>query len=87
LPASLEFFEKLGQHFDFWEVEPLRFIEVDDKNLVVTGLYRTRATETGKDVVMETVHLWTAKDGKLNTYKHYCDTAILSAALNHKVPQ
>ena len=87
LPASLEFFEKLGQHFDFWEVEPLRFIEVDDKNLVVTGLYRTKATETGKDVEMETVHLWTAKDGKLNTYKHYCDTAILSAALDHKVPQ
>ena len=28
-----------------------------------------------------------SKDGMLNTYKHYCDTAILSIALDHKVPQ
>jgi len=87
LAASLDFFEKLGQHFDFWEVIPLRYIDVDDSNLVVTALYRTKATETGRDVEMETVHLWTSKDGMLNSYKHYCDTAILSAALDHKVPR
>jgi ketosteroid isomerase-like protein len=87
LAASLDFFEKLGQHFDFWEVVPLRYIGVDDSNLVVTALYRTKATETGRNVEMETVHLWTSKAGMLNTYKHYCDTAILSAALDHKVPQ
>jgi ketosteroid isomerase-like protein len=87
LAATLEFFDKLGQHFDFWEVAPLRYIEVDDDNLVVTALYRSKATETGRDLEMETVHLWIARDGMLNTYKHYCDTALLSTAMDHKVPQ
>lgn len=86
LAESLAFFEKLGQHFDFWEVHPERYIPVDDNSLVVTARYVTRATETGKDVDMETVHLWTCKDGKLNTYKHYCDTSLLCEALDHKIP-
>ena len=84
LKASLEFFDKLGKHFDFWKVVPERYIEIDQNNLVVTGLYQTKTTETGRDVEMQTLHLWTSLDGKLNTYKHYCDTAVLSAALDHK---
>ena len=80
------FFEKLGDHFDYWEVHTERFIPVDDNNLLVTAKYTTKATETGKDVLMETVHLWTANEGKLTSYKHYCDTAILAAAMDNKVP-
>lgn len=87
LSASLEFFEQLSQHFDYWEVEPIHFIEIDPNNLIVTGLYRTRATKTGNSAVVETAHFWTQKDGKLNTYKHYCDTAIVSDVLNHRVPR
>ena len=86
LPASLEFFDKLGNHFDFWEALPQKYIEVDDDNIIVQALYRTKATESGQDVEVETIHLWTAKDGKLNTYKHYCDTALLCSALGHSVP-
>jgi len=86
LEETNAFFEKLGNHFDFWEVHTERFIPVDDNNLVVTAKYKTKATETGKDVLMETVHLWTASDGKLTSYKHYCDTAILAAAMDNKVP-
>ena len=86
LDETNAFFEKLGNHFDFWEVHTERFIPVDDNNLVVTAKYKTKATETGKDVLMETVHLWTAGGGKLTSYKHYCDTAILAAAMDNKVP-
>ncbi len=86
LDETNAFFEELGKHFDFWEVHTERFIPVDDNNIVVTAKYKTKATETGKDVVMETVHLWTASDGRLNSYKHYCDTAILASAMNNKVP-
>ena len=86
LDETNAFFEKLGNHFDFWEVHTERFIPVDDNNLVVTAKYKTKATETGKDVLMETVHLWTAGRGKLTSYKHYCDTAILAAAMDNKVP-
>ena len=52
----------------------------------MTAKYKTKATDTGKDVLMETVHLWTAENGKLTSYKHYCDTAILANALDNKVP-
>lgn len=86
LDETNAFFDKLGGHFEFWEVQTDRFIPVDDANLVVTGKYKTKSSETGKDVLMETVHLWTAKDGKLTSYKHYCDTAILAAAMDNKVP-
>ena len=87
LDETNAFFEKLGTHFDFWEVQTDRFIEVDDENLVVTGAYKTKSSETGKDVLMETVHLWTAKDGMLTSYKHYCDTAILANAMDNNVPK
>ena len=50
LEASLEFFDKLDQHFDFWEVIPEKYIEIDDTNLVLQGLYRTKATKSGQDV-------------------------------------
>jgi ketosteroid isomerase-like protein len=86
LDETNAFFEKLGTHFEFWEVHTDRFIAVDDENLVVTGKYKTKSSETGKDVLMDTVHLWTAKDGMLTSYKHYCDTAILAAAMDFKVP-
>lgn len=86
LAASLEFFDKLGQHFDFWEVIPQKYIEIDNTNIAVQGLYRTKATESGQDVELQTVHFWTCSNGKLNTYKHYCDTASLCSALNHSIP-
>ncbi len=86
LEASLEFFEKLGKHFDFWEVIPQKYIEIDDTNIAVQGLYRTKATESQQDVELETVHFWTCSNGKLNTYKHYCDTSTLCSALNHSIP-
>lgn len=87
LAATNKFFADFGAHFEFWAVDTENFIAVDDNMIVVTGKYRSKAKSTGKSFEMETVHLWTAKDGMLTTYKHYCDTAIVSAALDHKVPQ
>ncbi|MGJ8534699.1 MAG: nuclear transport factor 2 family protein [Alphaproteobacteria bacterium] len=87
LAATETFFADFGAHFEFWAVDTDRFISIDDSSIVVTGKYRSQAVSTGHAFEMETVHLWTAKDGYLTTYKHYCDTAIVSAALNHDVPQ
>lgn len=87
LDATKKFFDDFGQYFEFWAVDTDRFIEVDAENIIVTGKYRSQASATGKAFEAETVHLWTARDGMLTTYKHYCDTAIVSEALNHKVPQ
>lgn len=82
-----KFFEDFGAYFDGWAVDTDRFIEIDSENLIVTGKYRSRALATGKDLEMETVHFWTAKNGMLTSYKHYCDTGILCGVLDHKIPQ
>ena len=87
LDATNKFFEDFSAHFDFWTVETDKFIEVDDSNIIVTGKYLSRATASGKPLDMETVHFWTAKDGMLTSYKHFCDTAKLSVSMDHKVPQ
>jgi uncharacterized protein len=80
------FFANYKSHFDSWRVDIERFIEVDDQNMIATGSYTAVASDTGKEFNMETAHIWTAKDGMLTSLKQYCDTAILSAAMDHKVP-
>ena len=87
LEATNNFFDKLGAHFEFWEVHTDKFIPINEENYVVTGTYKSKCIKTNKDFEMQTVHLWTAKNGMLTSYKHYCDTAILSNAMNHEVPQ
>ena len=87
LAATNKFFEDFSAYFDFWTVETDKFIEVDSANIIVTGKYISKATSTGHPLDMETVHFWTASDGMLTSYKHFCDTAKVSVALDHKVPQ
>lgn len=87
LPAVNKFFQDFGAHFDGWAVETSRFIQPDDHSIIVTGKYRSKGLASGKPLEMETVHFWTAKDGKLTSYKHYCDTAILCDVMGHKIPQ
>lgn len=80
------FFKNYKSHFDSWTVYIDRFIPVNDESMIATGGYAAVASETGKKFEMETAHVWTAKDGMLTSLKQYCDTAILSAAMDHKVP-
>ena len=87
LKATKKFFEDFGAHFKFWAVDTNEFIEIDKNTLIVCGQYRSEAVATNKAFSMGTIHLWKSKDGMLTSYKHYCDTAIVSEALNHKVPQ
>ena len=81
------FFADFGAHFDGWAVDTDRFIEVDKGTMIVTGKYRSRGLATDKELEMDTVHFWTASDGMLTSYKHYCDTAILCDVMGHDVPQ
>lgn len=87
LSATRQFFADFGAHFEFWAVDTNRFIGIDANNIIITGKCRSRAKATGKALQMETIHLWNDHHGTLTNYKHYCDTAIASAALDHKVPQ
>ena len=76
-----------GGHMGRALVAALRGAGVDPQHIIVSGKYRSRAKSTGRDFEMETIHLWTAENGMLTRFNHYCDTAIVSAALEHRVPQ
>ena len=66
-------------------VETDKFIEVDPSNIIVTGKYISKATSTGHPLDMETAFLDCID--LVTSYKHFCDTAKVSVALDHKVPQ
>lgn len=87
LSAVNMFFEDFGAHFDGWAVDVNQKIQPSENSMIITGRYRSRGLKSGTDLSMETVHFWTADDGWLKTYKHYCDTAILSQVMEHQVPQ
>lgn len=87
LEASKTFFDKLGPLFDNFEVHAEEFIPINETSLVVKGFYRAKAAKTGKEVDFETVHFWTSNGEKLTAYKHYCDTGLLSEALDHEIPE
>ena len=67
----------------------IKKIDLDKKYIakIIDSTALKLGHETKKDFEMQTVHLWTAKNGMLTSYKHYCDTAILSNAMNHEIPQ
>lgn len=82
-----EFFGAYKKHFDIWTVATDRFLPLGDDQMVVTGSYTARTAGTGVDFEMETAHLWKVENGRLKSLKQYCDTAVLSQAMGHKVPQ
>ena len=85
LSETKAFFEKLGPLFDNFEVHPQEYISQDATHLIVKGFYRATGSRTKVTADFETVHFWSSNGEKLNSYKHYCDTAILSDVLGQRV--
>lgn len=81
------FFANYKKHFDFWNVTTDQFITINKNSMAVTGTYFAKAKDTQVEFEMETVHFWKASDSKLTSLKQYCDTAILSDAMNNMVPK
>ena len=55
------------------------FVAEGDK-VVVFGSERTRVKSTGRFFEMDTVHLWTLREGKVVAFREYYDTAAVVAA-------
>jgi uncharacterized protein len=68
----VSFFQKLGEHFQEIEVEPLEFIDGDDTIVV---LCRDRVAAAGGSNEQQTVHLWRMRDGKAAEFTEFLDAA------------
>lgn len=63
------------------KVEPDEWIDLGDGRLLVTGRYRGRARESGREFDAVFMHLWSASDGRVRSLRHCTDTAAWAAAL------
>lgn len=58
-----EFFDKLWESFDRVRFDPTEFIEVGD-HLVVPTVVQVRGRGSGTEARLNTVHVWTYRDGR-----------------------
>jgi len=76
----LEFFQAVGECWEFEAFEPREFIAGGDR-LAVQGYYRMKARKTGTVAESQWVMVWQFRDGKCFHFQEYTDTAALSKAL------
>ena len=60
---------------------PHQFVDGGDE-IVVIGRYTGRAKETGRDLDVPFVHVWTLADGKAVRFRQFLDTAGWNTALS-----
>ncbi len=69
---------------DWWSefsAVPGEFLEAGDE-VVVIGRYRGTAKETGKELDVPFVHVWSLRDGKVWRFRQFLDTAGWVEALS-----
>ena len=71
---------------DYWSefrVEPEQFLDAGDL-VVVTGRFHCKAKETGREVSVPCVQIWTLRRGKAVRMENHTHTAELARALVHQ---
>jgi ketosteroid isomerase-like protein len=74
-----EFFQTVGETFEFSEFSPLEFYSDKDK-VFVLGRYAMKAKQTGKSFASDFIHVFTLRDGRVANFREMTDTARLVAA-------
>ncbi len=77
----LQFFQSVGETWEFEAFEPRDFIANDDM-LAVRGYYRVKARKTGKPAESEWVMVWRFRNGKCIQFQEFNDTAKLIQAVS-----
>lgn len=70
----------LARDWDGFAAVPADFIENGDR-VVALGVYSGVARATGKAMRASFAHVWRIRDGKLDRFDMYADTALVQAAL------
>jgi ketosteroid isomerase-like protein len=66
------FFGRLAEYFSELSVEPQEFIDGGD---AIAARVRVSGTGVGGSFVLESLHLWRLRDGKVASFTEYADTA------------
>lgn len=74
-----EFFTTLAASEEITHFEPREFVAQGDK-VVVIGNYKGTVRATGRGYDIDWLQVFTARDGKLTSFREYLDTAALADA-------
>ena len=74
-----EFFATLAKEEDITHFEPLEFLAVEDK-VVVLGVSTSTVRETGNIYHTEWVHIFTIKEGNIVSFVEFFDNAAATRA-------
>lgn len=85
--AINDFFSKVWTLLNPFTLEIHEYIDAGDGLVISIGTYHTPSKETGEDMPSDFAHLWDVSDGKLTRMRQYADTAQISRALNHNLPE
>ena len=77
----MQFFQSVGQTWEFEAFEPRDFIANDDM-LAVRGYVRAKARQTGKLAESDWVMVWRFRDGKCVHFQEFTDTARIVQAIS-----
>lgn len=75
-----EFFQKVGETWDFQSFEPKEYIASGDL-VAVRGAYTAIARSTGRTVWCDWCMTWSVREGKVSRFQEYTDTAALRDAV------
>lgn len=73
-------FARFFRRFSDWGIDVEDMIQSDTR-VVVIGTYRGTAKATGRSFIVPYCHIWTFKDGRMASVRHFANTALMSEAL------
>ncbi len=75
IEAVKDFFGRLAEAEENLIHNPTEYIAKGDK-VIVLGNYKWRVKATNKEYAGDFCHVMTVKDGKINSFKEFIDTAV-----------
>jgi ketosteroid isomerase-like protein len=82
--AVREFFKTLASEQDVIEFNPIDFFARGDK-VVCLGHYEWKTREGGQRYGSDWAHVFTIRDGKVNSFQEYADSAAAAKAFKHRI--
>lgn len=74
-------FKRLGEEWEYWNLENVQFHNVDTNKVLVTGRYKALNKASSKELDAQFAHLWTLRDSLASSFQQYTDTKQAAEAV------
>ena len=74
-------FKRLGEEWEYWNLENRILQEIDDDGVLATGKYVAKHLTTGKEIDAQFAHVWKLENGKVVSFQQYADTKQVAEAI------